>query len=559
MGEDGVGRRSIAAWAAVVSAVTILLAIGGPLVGRGLLIGTDVMRTVPPWNVDTPTSFVYRHGGINDTVDAGAPAREAIRAALVDHGHLPLWDPFPNGGGPLGSVPNSGALAPINWPLLVLGVSHGVAWAAFLRLAVAAIGMVLLLRRVGTSKFAGVCGGLIYCTSGFLIIWNNYPQADIAAMIPLLFFSADLLHERRRVIDVLAVAAVVAAIVLEGYLPLFVVVLYALGAFLLVRWWEASRASDPNRLSLWTRMREGVTSAGLIIGGFALGAMLAAFQLVPMAQGLSRYDLTYRQHNADRIISPSTLLTSAFPWAQGSPAHPETLAVLHPELHRFSFVEQFSFLGAAAVVMILWALVRGRPSCVGRGVYGYCVTGLAVLALVLFGGRVGPLPDVGAWFLDLAYRLPGMGQVPLTRLVAPMLFFATLLAAFGVEHIVASGSPRIRLDFRFLAGIAVVAYIAYPPVRGEFDLLVHRSSVDGLGAAVVHVATQRSWIVRNSVAPALIAVAAIAVIFVAWRWKGTARTVALLTLPLLFAVEGLMVTTPLLPRSPRRTTSRRRG
>ena len=61
-------------------------------------------------------------------------------------------------------------------------------------------------------------------------------------------------------------------------------------------------------------------------------------------------------------------------------------------------------------------------------------------------------------------------------------------------------------------------------------------------------AGQRSWILRNSIVPALIAIAAIVVIFVAWRWKGTARTVALVALPLLFAVEGLMVTTPILPR-----------
>ena len=228
MGAEGASRRRIVGWAAVVCAATILFAIGGPLIGRGLLIGADVTRTVPPWDADTPTSFVYRHGGINDTVDSGAPAREAIRQELVDDLRLPLWDPYPNGGAPLGSVPNSGVLAPINWPLLLLGVSHGSAWAAFLRLAVAAIGMFFLLRRLGISRFAGVCGGLIYCTSGFLIVWNNYPQADIAAMIPLLFYAADVLRERRRVINVLAVAAVVAAMVLEGYLPLLLVVLYAL-------------------------------------------------------------------------------------------------------------------------------------------------------------------------------------------------------------------------------------------------------------------------------------------------------------------------------------------
>ncbi len=259
MGAEGASRRRIATWAAVVCAATILLAIGGPLIGRGLLIGADVTRTVPPWDADTPTSFVYRHGGINDTVDSGAPAREAIRRTLVDDHRLALWDPYPNGGGPLASVPNSGTFAPINWPLFPLGVGHGLAWAALLRLAVAAIGMYFLLRWIGLSRFAGVCGGLIYCTSGFVIVWNNYPQADIAAMIPLLFLTADVLRERRRAINVVAVAAVVAAMLLEGYLPLVLVTLYALGAFLVVRWWDASRGDSADRPSLWSRLRTAVS------------------------------------------------------------------------------------------------------------------------------------------------------------------------------------------------------------------------------------------------------------------------------------------------------------
>lgn len=554
MGAEEPARCRIAGWAAIVCAATIVVAIGGPLIGRGLLIGSDIVRTVPPWDADTPTSFVYRHAGINDTIDAGAPAREAIRRTLVDDHRLPLWDPYPNGGAPLGSVPNSGTLAPINWPLLLLGVSHGLAWAAFLRLAVAAVGMFFLLRRLGVSRFAGVCGGLIYCTSGFLIVWNNYPQADIAAMVPLLFLAADVLRERRRAINVLAVAAVVAAMILEGYLPLLVVVLYALGAFLVVRWWDASGGRDPDRPSLSSRLRAAITPGVLLIAAFVLGATLVAFQLVPLLRGVDAYDITYRQNNANRLVPPAALLTSAFPWAQGSPAHPTTLAVLNPEVRRFTvnFVEQFAFLGAAAVVMALWALVRGSPSRVGRGVYGYCVGGAALLLLVLFGSSVGPIPDIGAGVTDALYLLPGINQVPIMRFMALLLFLGAIIAAFGVEHLVATESRPLRLDtgllLRIGAVLLVLTYLAYRPVRDEITLLVSRKSTDYWGSTLIHVAGQRSWILRNSVAPALIALAAVAVIVVAWRWRGRARTTALVTLPVLFAIEGLLVTTPMLPR-----------
>ena len=554
MGAETARRRRGVGWASVVCAATIILAIGGPLIGRGLLIGSDIIRTVPPWSADTPTSFVYRHGGINDTVDAGAPAREAIRQALVDDHRLELWDQYPNGGAPLGSVPNSGALAPLNWPLLLLGVSHGLAWAALLRLAVAAIGTYFLLGRLGVSRFAGVCGGLIYCTSGFVIAWNNYPQANIAAMIPLLFFAADVLRERRRVTNVLGVTAVVAAMLLEGYLPLFLITMYALAAFLVVRWWESSRGDAPDRPSLASRLRAAVTPAGLLIGGFALGAALVAAQLVPMALGLGDYDLSYREVNSARVISPASLITSAFPWAQGSPAHPASLAVVHPEIRRhiINFIEQFAFLGAVAVVLALLAVLLGRPSRVSRGVYRYCLSGTALLLLVLFGRSVGPLPDIGAVATDALYLLPGMNQVPLPRLIALLLFFATLIAAFGIEHIVAPERQRLRPDRKLLirggAAVAFLAYVSYPAVRDQIEILVNRTGIDSRGEPFQYLGSQRSWIVRNSFVPALLVIATIIVIIGARRGKSSWRTIALGALPVLLAVEGLMVTVPMLPR-----------
>ena len=67
--------RGLGRWAVIVSVATIVLAIGAPLVGRGVLIGVDIIRTFPPWNAETPSDFVYRHGPVNDTVNAGTPVR----------------------------------------------------------------------------------------------------------------------------------------------------------------------------------------------------------------------------------------------------------------------------------------------------------------------------------------------------------------------------------------------------------------------------------------------------------------------------------------------------
>ena len=130
-------------WAMVVCAVTIVVAIGGPLIGRGTFIGTSIVRTVLPWRMNTSSNFEYRLPPVYDTVEIGAPERILIRDTLVNDHRVALWDPFANGGTPLGSQPNTGIFAPLSWPLLLLGVRLGAAWAGLLRLAVAAAGAVL--------------------------------------------------------------------------------------------------------------------------------------------------------------------------------------------------------------------------------------------------------------------------------------------------------------------------------------------------------------------------------------------------------------------------------
>src|SRR4051812_20312460 len=124
-------------WLLLLAAATFVLAIGGPLIGRGVFLGADIIKTFHPWSGTTPSTFVYRHGPIDDTIDAATPNRELIRSALVTDHRLQLWNPYPNGGAPLGSGPNEGLFSPLGWPLLILGVGLGSAWAAIARLAVA--------------------------------------------------------------------------------------------------------------------------------------------------------------------------------------------------------------------------------------------------------------------------------------------------------------------------------------------------------------------------------------------------------------------------------------
>lgn len=528
-------------WAAVVCAATIVLAVGAPLIGRGIFLGTDILRTYEPWSADAPSTFVYRHGAIFDTVNSLTPERALLRDSIVN-GHFALWDPYPNGGTPLGSTPGLGLISPLNWPLLVLGVRLGSAWSAVLRLALAAWATFAFLRRLGVSRVAAVCGGLIYCTSGFIVAWNNWPQANIAAWIPALFLAFDLLLERKRARDVALLAVVIASMVLEGYPPVLVITAYVLVPFLIVRWWELSPRGSADGLAVRDRVRERLRAAirpmQLLVGATILGAAIAAFQLVPFLIWGSGFDLSYRQNFRHTALPAAALLTSIVPWALGTSTQPA---------HDFSltnFVDTFSFLGAAACVFVVVALIRGAPARVGRGVFRYCVAGAGLLLLAAYASYTLPASPlggirIGAPVKAMLYVLPGMSQVPISRLRAPFLFLCALVAAFGVEHVVAL--PRAAVSGR---------------TRGWW---IRRGVVAALGAYVAALAfadehdqtarlRQLSWVLRQSLGPMLIALVAVVIAVGSKRWGPRLRSSAIVAIPVLLAVEALMVTTPWFPR-----------
>ena len=108
------------------------------------------------------------------------------------------------------------------------------------------------------------------------------------------------------------------------------------------------------------------------------------------------------------------------------------------------------------------ALLLGPPTRVSRGVYRYCVGISVLLLLILFGQREGPLPNVGGWLRSALYKLPMVSEIPVHRFVAPLLFFATVFAAFGIEHVVNADRANLRLTRRpILRAVLVLGFAAF--------------------------------------------------------------------------------------------------
>ena len=220
-GADAPRRRRLAALAGLVAAVALVAGtVGPPLVGRGVFLTGDTIFYSSPWrSIESPAALdVPDHGPTTDTVDAIYPTRVRFAEHARDGAFLG-WDPLAAGGMAVGSESTSGVLGPMAWPYLLLPSWYTPAGAKVLQMAVAIGFTYLFCRRIGAGPFPALFAGLAFAGSGFLVMWTNWQQPEVAALVPALFWAAERHLQRQEVASVVPVAVVLAAMLLEGSPP----------------------------------------------------------------------------------------------------------------------------------------------------------------------------------------------------------------------------------------------------------------------------------------------------------------------------------------------------
>jgi hypothetical protein len=346
--------------------------------------------------------------------------------------------------------------------------------------------------------------------SGFQVVWTNWPQSHVGALIPALFWSVERAYTERRLKDAVPVAAVVATMFLEGFPAVTMYSLLAAGAYLAVR----LVSERPVRIRL--RVPGGVFAAL----GVALGAGLATFELLPFVFHLKNLNLAYRvfQQHLPRYA----LETLVIPNALGSPAARTWFAPTS------NYVELQSFIGATALLLVIAGLVRRREHHrdAAPGVWGFVYGAIAVTGLLIYGG--GPL-------LKIVQSLPLLGMNWIGRLRAVFLFLMSVAAAIGFVRV----TDRVRelrrrpAELLMWAGVAVVGVLLVFHIWG-----------------VVRARPERAYVLRQCVIPVLAGGAALALVVAATssaRW----RRLAAFFLPVLVAIECVAFVLPFWPRVPR--------
>lgn len=397
---------SALSWGAL--AAFALLSIGGPLIGSGIFLGTDVFSILAPWTSSFATTTPITNGMIGDTIDTVTPQAWAVVEA-AKHGVFAAWNPWVGGGTELGALPNSGVYSPLSiaWWVLPLDLAPGTT--KLIEIAVSTLGMSLLLRRLGTPNAAWALGSLLFVSSGFMVSWTNWPQTRVAALIPLLFWALDRAATRRRLRDVVPIGLVLASMFLGGFPAVVGYALYAGGAYVIVR----SLAADRSALRL-------LRAAGVSALGVVLGALLAACVLIPFAVNASSVlDFSVREQTADSHLAPTDLATTIIPQLVGVVATGQSWSDGSP-------VERLSYVGVVGVLLVLAALVLRPALRERRTVIWFFVAAAGLSAVFLFFG--GPL-------LAAAQHLPIFSNNPIGRLRVMFGFFLAVLGALGLAAV----------------------------------------------------------------------------------------------------------------------------
>ncbi len=360
-------RRSWRDWyVPALTAGAAAFCLGPSLVGSRTLISVNSLTNFLPWAAAGNEAAGHELCQ-SDTIDSVLPSAAYIRHQIFS-GHLPNWQSLQSGGGPLGSLPNAGMLDPLSLPYWILPLRWAPAFVILLTWVAAIGGTYLFLRRLSVGRPAATLAGFVFATSGFMVMWSNWPQARTAALIPALFWATDRVATRRRASDVVLLGAAVASMLFGGFPEITGFALYAAGGYFVVRvlhryrrdWWSAAG------------------TAAMAAGGLILGVALSAVQMLPFLDFYTTNNLAYRDGLSSRGLPLSGLMTLVAPAANG-------LCIVGRAVHGPTDpVELVAYVGAAAVVLAVIGAAFGLRArrAAQAGVRGFLLGAVVLAGLV---------------------------------------------------------------------------------------------------------------------------------------------------------------------------------
>ncbi|MFN0151601.1 MAG: hypothetical protein ACKVU1_12930, partial [bacterium] len=394
--------------------------------------------------------FVFLHRAFGGDPDAllGLPgwdmttlfyAQKAFAVASIRAGDFPLWNPNLFCGIPFHATIHPALLYPPNALFLALPVAAAFNWLFALHVALAGVFTYALLRDAGVRAAAALFGAIAFAFSARMLLHvhvGHAPHVAALAWVPGLFWLAERLARRRALRDAIALAAAFALSLLAGFpqYPVYaaagIAILFAARAILA----RGGARGDARHGGLGetrndapgavqgeknSQVRAASIALGSIAGGLALGAALAAAQLLP--------GLDYARDSLRSGAAREFLAMGYAPLANFATL---LLPALTGDMLRAPYFGEWSFwttclYGGVSVVAFAAIALAAATRELRRRALPWAALALASAILAL--GSQTPL-------FDIVSRIPVIGAF---RGISKFLALATLalavLAAFGLE------------------------------------------------------------------------------------------------------------------------------
>ena len=394
----------------------IMILLWRPLLGLGSLLPNDLLNGTAPWSA--MRSGPIHNTWLSDTIDVHT--HFASWADAIRSGDVSWWDRSLAGGLPR---LKAGA-SPLVWLYLLVPASYAPGLVAAARAVVASGLMFGFLRSLNTDRSAAAIGGVAYAFTGYLIIWASWPQSNVAAFAPALFWATERLLRDPRPRRSVPLALTISALLLSNFPLATGYLLLATGVYAAVR--AVSIFGAPLSAAALSRMRK---PAWWGIIGALLGVALVSVYVSEFSNYFDFADTSPRERAArDSSTGTRFALTMVIPWAFGAGhATPAFWAAgSNP-------IEAQGYVGASVLVLALLTLghlTRGQRRKLGGAARHRSSAVTALWIIAILGVWVS---YVGGPLTSLLQSIPLLGQNSVGRSRVVTHLAVAALAGLGAQ------------------------------------------------------------------------------------------------------------------------------
>jgi len=433
-------RRNDLLLVTVVMVPLLLFFLGPALAGQGAFLPADLAFGDSLWSASAPAEYQMPANGLtSDLYYLFYPMRYFAAETLHRTGHLPLWNPFIFGGQPYLADGQSSMFYPLNWLSYWLPASTFFAWAAAIRLYLAALFTTLLLRSLGCSRGASLLAGLAYAFCGPMVVWQGYPIPDVFLWLPAALWALQRVFASRRVQLWLVLLAIFIALAgLPGHYESYFHVLVVIAAYAAYK--LVSTHLDNCRylaLGIVLALSIGIGVTAVQTLPFGLYLEKSATMLAGGRSSIGPQDSWWYSPKVGPSLASAVALI--FPDAFGNPA---THDYYWPFAAYQNYSEQSVYVGTLPLLLALIALMRPRRK--GRLFF-------IALAVTAFGVayRV-PL-------FEAVNHLPVFSAILNKRLRVVVAFSLAVLAGYGADDLLLArfDQTQLRRMVRVVGGAAL--------------------------------------------------------------------------------------------------------